>query len=590
MAAEVIDRRVSDLLSEARRILDGRQFAECLPLVEEALALAPAQEEAVGLKLAAQHGLAEEAERRAAIEQQCEVGSAHLAAGDLAAAIETLTRVIEQEPEHSRARELLDEARQRVAEEAQRRAAEEEAQRRAQEEAQRRAAEEAQRRAAEEEARRRAQEEAQRRAQEEAQRRAAEEAQRRAAEEEAQRRAAAALEVTQVLTVGPERDGTVVLDQPRPKDDLTVIAAEPAIAEPAIPGPAPPQLEPMTSRVVPEPTSPAVTTPAIPSVTAASEVIDAAVRHDAAPSLTEATTVPETTPFFLNRIRGKALAWAVAAAVVLCLVAYWMASSFVNSRRLEAEIQEIRKQVQATRERAISAEANVLARDLFESAAAKERDAERLTGERRFRESKIVLSEASRGYEDAGRASTLSREARTRADEARARMLAEKGKAAPAAPDFSQAVAREKEGDARYRNLAFGEAAESFTAAAQLFATAKPSSPPPAADVDAQREIREVLRLYSRVFEAKDLNLLQQIRPRIRPDELSRHRDVFEQTRSYRLNLKVDTIKVSGDEADARGRREDVVVTSNGETLRSGGEFAFRLKRANNRWTIDAVR
>jgi hypothetical protein len=250
----------------------------------------------------------------------------------------------------------------------------------------------------------------------------------------------------------------------------------------------------------------------------------------------------------------------------------------------------MRKQVQATREQAMSAEANVLARELFESAAAKEREAERLTGERRFRESKVALSEAARGYEDAGRASALSREARTRANEARARMLAEKGKAAPAAPDFRQAVAREQEGDVRYRNLAFGDAADSFTAAAQLFATAKASPPPPPAAPDAQREIRELLRLYSRVFEAKDLALLQQIRPRIRPDELSRHRDVFEQTRSYRLNLKVDTIKVSGDDADARGRREDVIVTSNGETLRSGGEFVFRLKRSNNRWTIDAIR
>ena len=99
-----------------------------------------------------------------------------------------------------------------------------------------------------------------------------------------------------------------------------------------------------------------------------------------------------------------------------------------------------------------------------------------------------------------------------------------------------------------------------------------------------------MLRLYTRVFEAKDLALLQQVRPGIRPEELSRYRDVFDRTRSYKLNLKVDAIKVSGDEAEARGRREDVVVTSNGETLRTPGEFRFRFKRSNNRWTIDAVR
>ena len=56
------------------------------------------------------------------------------------------------------------------------------------------------------------------------------------------------------------------------------------------------------------------------------------------------------------------------------------------------------------------------------------------------------------------------------------------------------------------------------------------------------------------------------------------------------LNLRIDAIKVNGNEAEAKGRREDVVVTSNGETVRTPGEFRFRFKRANNRWTIDAVR
>ena len=99
-----------------------------------------------------------------------------------------------------------------------------------------------------------------------------------------------------------------------------------------------------------------------------------------------------------------------------------------------------------------------------------------------------------------------------------------------------------------------------------------------------------MLTLYSRVFAAKDLALLQRIRPGIRPEELSRYRDVFDRTRSYRLNLKVEAIKVNGDEAEARGRREDVVVTSDGETFKTPGDFRFRFKRSNNRWTIEAVR
>jgi hypothetical protein len=169
-------------------------------------------------------------------------------------------------------------------------------------------------------------------------------------------------------------------------------------------------------------------------------------------------------------------------------------------------------------------------------------------------------------------------------------MLAAKARAVPGASEFSAALAREQEGADLYQRLAFKEAADQFLAAAQLFSKAVPPTVTEPAEVDAQSEIREVLRLYARVFEIKDLDLLQRIRPRILPDELSRHRGVFGQTRSYRLNLRVDGITVSGDEAEARGRREDIVVAGNGETVRTPGQFMFRLKRVNNRWTIDAVK
>jgi len=107
---------------------------------------------------------------------------------------------------------------------------------------------------------------------------------------------------------------------------------------------------------------------------------------------------------------------------------------------------------------------------------------------------------------------------------------------------------------------------------------------------DATAQIRETLQLYARVFEAKDLALLQRVRPSIKPEELARYRGVFDRTRSYKLNLRVDTIKVSGNEAVAKGRREDVIVTANGDEIRKPGEFQFRLTLAGNRWTIDTVR
>jgi len=61
-------------------------------------------------------------------------------------------------------------------------------------------------------------------------------------------------------------------------------------------------------------------------------------------------------------------------------------------------------------------------------------------------------------------------------------------------------------------------------------------------------------------------------------------------TRSYRLNLAVDAVTVSGDDAVEQGRRGDVVVAANGETFRTPGNLARRLKQVNNRWTIDAAK
>jgi tetratricopeptide (TPR) repeat protein len=492
-AAEAIDRRVHELLRQARELLDERAFAACLPLAEEALTLVPGSEEATAVKLAAEHALTEEAERRAALERQCEDGQVRLAAGDFAGAIDALSRAVEEDPEHPRARQLLDEAQTRFAEE--------------------------------------------------------------------ELRATHALADAQLAE-------TVVLEE-----HTTWVTPQPAMPEPP----------------KPEPTAAAAAMTQQPIPADLSETARAETRQEAAASVSAVQRAPRIWPAAPYRIRARALTWAVAVAVVLGLVAYWLAVPLMSSRRLQAEVEATQKHVQARREQAMTAEANILAREVFDSAAAKERDARRLTGERHFREAIAMLRDAAGRYEEAGRTSALLRDGRTRADQARARMLAEKGGATPGAAEFSEAVAREKEGDFRYQKLAFQEAADSFLAAAQLFTKAK-VAPRATAEPDAQGEIREVLRLYSRVFEAKDLALLQRIRPRIRADELSRHRDVFEQTKSYRLSLKVETIKVNGDDADARGRREDIVVTRNGETLRNAGEFMFRLKRSNNQWTIDAVR
>jgi hypothetical protein len=245
--------------------------------------------------------------------------------------------------------------------------------------------------------------------------------------------------------------------------------------------------------------------------------------------------------------------------------------------------------VATAREAARKVEAHLLAKSLFDDAAAKEGDGEQLRKAGRLAEAVDVLRQGVVRYGEARQAAEGRIEQRRQADRARADMLGAKARANPETAEFKEGLTREKEGDSQYLGLAFNDAAKSFGAAASLFATAPlprstvpsphatPPTPLPSPNVAADAEIRELVNLYSRVFAAKDLALLQRLRPGIRPEELSRYRDVFDQTRSYRLNLKVEGIKVNGDEAEARGRREDVVVTANGETVKTPGEFRFRF-------------
>jgi predicted Ser/Thr protein kinase len=499
-AADALDRRAQQLRQAARRSLEEGQFAECLTLVGEVLTLLPDDSEAVALNLEAQRRAREEAERRVGLEERHDAAREEPAAGGLHGPIDAPTGLVEEEPDHSGARQLLDDARAP------------------------------------------------------------------GAEEEARAR--------RLLEEARERSNAPTLLQrvPEPRDDAAVFERA-APAEPARSDERPAAIEPQVEARPVEAVSPPTELPA--------------ARQGARPA---------GLGRLLRRLPGHPLALAVSGLlVVACAISFWVATSLTSSRRLQSEVDQGRRHLSATREEAVKVEADRLASNLFGAAAARERDGEQQAKDGRLAAALETMRDAAARYEEAGRAARVIGVERARADQARALMLAAKERAAREAPGFKEALARESEGDSRYGELAFEDAAKRFAAAARLFAAAPPPAPAPApvpvpAAPDAAVEIREMLRLYTRVFEAKDLALLQQVRPGIRPEELSRYRDVFDRTRSYKLNLKVDAIKVSGDEAEARGRREDVVVTSNGETLRTPGEFRFRFKRSNNRWTIDAVR
>src|SRR5262249_18347894 len=136
-----------------------------------------------------------------------------------------------------------------------------------------------------------------------------------------------------------------------------------------------------------------------------------------------------------------------------------------------------------------------------------------------------------------------------------ARREAERADAIKHAPsEFGAGRAREAEGQASLGRQDFSAAAAAFTDAEAKFraAAAKASTP------DARTEIRAVLDAFVRAMEGKDLASLQKLRPGLAASDLKKIEDSFRQTKSRKLALTVQSIEVNGDEAVARGRREDV--------------------------------
>src|SRR6185369_14095732 len=193
------------------------------------------------------------------------------------------------------------------------------------------------------------------------------------------------------------------------------------------------------------------------------------------------------------------------------------------------------------------------------------------------------------------------REQRTAADAARAQMVAAKQRAATDAPDFARAVETEKQGGTLYSQTSFPEATASFRAATDLFAKAVPPAEPPRmvapvptpappAPANPRAEVRATLDSYVRAVETRDIGLLRQVRPGLTDEEINRTRASNAIKRSQKVDLKVDEITINGDEAQAVGRREDVIILQDGQRLRQDLKFTYTLKRGSRGWVIQEAR
>jgi len=350
-------------------------------------------------------------------------------------------------------------------------------------------------------------------------------------------------------------------------------------------------------------------------------------------------------PGAMRRIAAMVAARPVTAMVGTAAIAligagavYWYIAMRTAAQEL-AELNVALQQLAAARAAATRANAELLSAERFADATGLDRAQRDLVEMQHRGEAAASARAAAQAYIDAAR--EAAGVARAAADSAHAGMRADKTRGRAGTPEHDRGLREEAHGDEHYAAGRFSEAGHAFRSAAHLFAQgssvpvqappvalaappagatgpappAEPPAPaappaaatppapgappvaaappssaaPPATNADAQ--IREVLRAYTRAFETKDLELLQHIRLGMTPAEVTRHQNVFAQTQSYRVGLRIDRIVVRGNEAEVRGEREDTIVTTSGDTIRHPpGDFRVALRRVGERWRVDRVR
>jgi hypothetical protein len=258
------------------------------------------------------------------------------------------------------------------------------------------------------------------------------------------------------------------------------------------------------------------------------------------------------------------------------------------------------------RARAQQAQAAELAAGAFESARQAEQAGTRLLEGRRFAQAAATLAEALEAYRRA--------EAEARGEAAR-RAEAERQRAAQAAPDPSPAIdpgalaaqrqfdearraldaarrgappdaraaAEEARAQEQFRQGRVSEALAALERAGALYEAAR----------SAERERSAVLgtlQRYRAALEGKDIEALRELWPALAGAQERTIRDSFRFTRSMRVELQVQEVKLAGDQATVRCERHDEMVSVDGQTARVDTRPIFVLRRKGDAWSIEAIR
>lgn len=121
---------------------------------------------------------------------------------------------------------------------------------------------------------------------------------------------------------------------------------------------------------------------------------------------------------------------------------------------------------------------------------------------------------------------------------------------------------------------------------------ATPDTGSPAAAENADRQaVLEVLERYEEAMEAKDLEALKELWPRLREIK-AEARTIsmsFDLTRSLDLDLEVSNVEIGRDEAIVECVRRDEITLTNGEIFENESFVRFRLRRAEGGWRITSL-
>jgi hypothetical protein len=108
--------------------------------------------------------------------------------------------------------------------------------------------------------------------------------------------------------------------------------------------------------------------------------------------------------------------------------------------------------------------------------------------------------------------------------------------------------------------------------------------------VSAEAAVQGTLARYKTALESRDLGALKQIWPALVGRQEAAIKMEFDNARSIAVDFDNVNVRVTNTAATLTCRRNYVVTTSQGQTLKTASKMTMTLDRRNGSWVIDTIR